>query len=242
MLLQVNSALTFYRCRTCRFVGEVEDDESDADSGHNHKEGKKQTCFQRAHFSAASRTFLCLHEDTRSEDAPRCGSISSLYRQLKQGVLSGDMWTLNPELVFRLNWSGSSQRGLEKTLWIIQHRRDTLMSGDGVPIRGHQDVFQRGWQQRRVVDCPPKPMPINPHRIKFGTFNSSTQLLEEKQSQTVRWRWMRREKKKNSVGIFILYHSLQYLRAEPTPTRQPLPKWTVECFNQCLLLMKMMQN
>lgn len=60
------------------------------------------------------------------------------------------------------------------------------MSGDGVPIRGHQDVFQRGRQQRRVGDCPPKPMPINPRRIKFGTFNSFTQLLEEKQSQTVR--------------------------------------------------------
>lgn len=213
MLLQLNSALTFYRCRTCRFVSEVEDDKSDADSGHNHKENKKQNCFQRAHFSAATRTFLCLHEDTRSEDAPRCGSISSFYRQHQQGVQSGDMWTLNPELVFRLNWSGANERGPEKTSWIIQHRRDMLMSGDGVPIRGHQDVFQRGWQQRRRVDCPPKPMPINPRRIKFGTFNSFTQILEEKQSQTVRWRWMRRKKKKNCVGIFTLYLSfyLQYL-------------------------------
>lgn len=209
MLLQLNSALTFYRCRTCRFVGEVEDDKSDADSGHNHKEKNKQNRFQRAHFSAATRTFLCLHEDTRSEDAPRCGSISSFYRQHQQGVQSGDMWTLNPELVFRLNWSSANQRGLEKKSWIIQHRRDMLMSGDSVPIRGHQDVFQRGRQQRRVVDCPPKPMPINPRRIKFGTFNSFTQLLEsncEMKEDEVK-------EEKKTVGIFTLYLSfyLQYL-------------------------------
>lgn len=119
VLFQLKSSLTFHLCRTCRFGSKVEDDKSNADSSHSHEEGNDQECFKGAHFSEATRTCFFLHQVTRSEDAPRCGTISSLYRQHQQGVPSKGLWTFNPELFFVYSEASPTWGGKEVIIQVI---------------------------------------------------------------------------------------------------------------------------
>lgn len=96
---QILHFLTLHRRRTVRFDGEVDDNESDANPGHDHEKIKSAAFLVCSSFGADTDCSLSPFpfSPERRRWTKLC-LLPSTYRRHQQGVLSGSSWTLNIEL------------------------------------------------------------------------------------------------------------------------------------------------